>query len=274
LSYIDDRDPSEKKFEDALALLHKEDSHALEYNDVEAWTATLRNWLHFWHLIIVFKETILSAALEACDRFRILMQQYNYGIKSQDTQKALQLGSVYFSKQIMDALALGFSHGEAGVVDAIALLPDSEVGTTMAAMLNDVMLRNATRKVNETESTAASNPKTSSAKASASAGKGRGRGSRTTKTKPAANQSAASSSAAGTQGSPDGGGGTPADSSVYCPMYLSTTLCKYGKNCYYTHRIPSDKDEMEKAIQTLKNRGLICGEALGAKCDKFGIARD
>ena len=30
LAYIDDRDPYEKRFEDALALLQKGDSHALE----------------------------------------------------------------------------------------------------------------------------------------------------------------------------------------------------------------------------------------------------
>jgi hypothetical protein len=249
----------------------------LEYNDVEAWTATIRNWLQFWHLIIVFKESILSAALSACDEFRNLMHQYNYGIKSQDTQRVLQLGSVYFCKQIMDALALGFSHGESGVIDALALLPDSGVGTTMAAMLNDAMLRNATRKVNELEKPSSSNAKATTAKDSAPAGRGRGkggRGGRSSTSKTAATQAAATSSAAVTQGSPSGNGGISAGGSVFCSMFLSTTPCKYGKNCYYTHKIPSDKDDMETAVQILKSRGLTCSDTFGAKCDKFGVERD
>jgi hypothetical protein len=273
LSFIDDKDPSEKLFEDELKTLQKEDAHALEFNDVEAWTAALRNWLYFWDLIIVFKDSILAAALSACDRFAELMQQYNYGIKSPDTQRALSMGSVYFSKQIMDAMALGYGQGETGVISALAQVPNSEIGTTMAEMLNNVMLRNATRPINDTNKPVAKPKVNVKPKAPASGGRGRG-GGKAAQPKAAASPAAAPTAAATTQSSPGGSGSSPSDKDLVCTVFLSSTTCTFGKQCRYAHRYPTDKEEMEKAIHLLKQRGLECSNTFGAKCDKAGVDRD
>jgi hypothetical protein len=243
--------------------------HALDFNNAGAWSEALHNWVRFWDQIIVFKDSIFQAALQACVRFKTLLYDYHYGIKSTQTQRIFSHGTYLFSKQLMDVLASGAVFGEGEVISQLTALPDVSNGSLLANHLNSMMMEHFTA------ASAVNSAITRSATGTVKEPDSKKKGAKTTQTKEKSATAAATAKPRATR--KQKGAGTETEDTPefvdFCGRFLSEPGCRNpNKKCNYVHEIPKDKADMERMVRFVRDRDGELSVAFLKACQKAGVA--
>jgi hypothetical protein len=221
-----------------------------------AWMKALKNWVHVLDQVICFKEEILDAILDACDRFGVLIVgTFNWGPNSPDTQMALTKGTYFFSKQIHEALQKGMV-SPALVLQELQLLPVHTVGSLLGDLLQGVFLEHSQRTYSMAAGKA-SEPAKDNSKAGKDGKEVKQQGRKKDKQVTKGDLTAAAKPAGSAAVKQEDDKATLVREDKACHYYLSDKGCKHSEQqCHFQHQIPPLKDHCVSARNRMQRLGL------------------